>query len=499
MRYKYLLEKFQHVGIYHLILAIVTHFSMIMSFYIVISLANERKPPTMLCKENSSINGEFFICRQDDFCSGKFETMIDNEDSIKNWTFRYQLYCEREFYFRYLTSSVFLFAIFSALFMSILADKIGRKFSFKIEALGSLLSFIILYYEQNLFMIFLGVILNEMCSHIFNTSTLYCYEYFPSKYYIIMMTAQNISYGLIGLLSAIYADTYKDLQLILLIMIVFGIIVSIFALFFLTESPDWLINLYKHSKNLKTQEKYLEKLKNEFIYLTEFNHFYSPQKIQEELDNYKQAEFHLEPLHKCDDEENLNEHTFEEEKEHFFSYLSNNLKLPKFRRHFLLGIFLWIVNQVIFYCTLTNLSVLENSISNVSVLFFVSHILANLFVGIFSTFFGLKSSIYIFSWVTTAFLIGLIITYYNPPETIVLMILFFCFNFFGTFVGDAIYMFIPQLFEPNIRSTACSYAKVPAKILLVIAPFFLGQSPIILYYVFLILSVSAPIVMFFLI
>ena len=96
-------------------------------------------------------------------------------------------------FMKYLTSSIFIMAIISGS-MSIFADKYGINFSFQLESIGNFISFLFLYFGNNLYYIFSGVIINASFSYLHYTCTLYIYEYFSRDYITILNITHNLSH-----------------------------------------------------------------------------------------------------------------------------------------------------------------------------------------------------------------------------------------------------------------------------------------------------------------
>lgn len=510
-KYTIILDKFKIVGNYHYIMAICTHLSMVLGYFVILSLSVQKMTPKFLCSnKNENI---FNPCVMKEFCSGDYFTKIDEEESIKNWTYNHELYCEREVYFQYITSTIFFCAIFSALFMSILTDKFGRLFSFKFEVLGNFLSYVFLYYEANLPMIYTGVIFNEIFSHIYNTSMIYIYEYFPTNIYVYLIVFQNINYGLIGLISSTWAEYNKDAQFLIKLMMIFAIICLIFSYCLLTESPDWLLGMIQHEKDEKKRNGYIIQLEEAYKKMCQFN--YSREKALEEEENFnlkvEALQRFITPCNQHFEEHIKLEENMEEiqviaksSDKNIHLHHDNNISIltqfdKKFYKHFFLGVYLWIVNQILFYSTLTNLVVFEEKIENSTLLYFSSFIIANICVAIFSNVFGIKKLIiYSCHIMSIILLILFLITDCKKNfVTYLLPSLFFIFNFISTAVGETIYLFIPELFDSKIRSSANCYSKIPAKFILVLAPFILGSSIYRIYICFLVLTATAPVAMYF--
>lgn len=280
MKFSALLDRFKKPGLFHVLLAIVTHFAMIESFYIIIALSAERMPPVIACSSSSDSNTFGHHCTIVDYCRDPVNNSIDSSHSINNWSLRHHLYCNNEVYFKYLISTIFFCSIVSALTMSIIADKAGRLVVFRLEAAGCLFGFTLLYFDYSLAFVFVGVISVSLCNHLYNTSLLYIYEYFPWKLYIYLLTVQNISYGLFGLLINFYSDYYLETRTLFLGLVILSVLTFVYSLTYVTESPDWLISHYKYSYN----KDYLDKLRATYHYFVDFN--YRPENRQQKIEAF---------------------------------------------------------------------------------------------------------------------------------------------------------------------------------------------------------------------
>jgi hypothetical protein len=242
----------------------------------------------------------------------------------------------------------------------------------------------------------------------------------------------------------------------------------------LTESPDWLIHLYQLNHN---NDQYIKELKSDYEFLCKFN------KIDPDLYDFDYKIQMIDVLNTENDDE--------KQKKNFFSFISDYWKDRFYLRKFFLSIFLWIVNQIIFYCCITNLDLFGIVINGAYKLFFIANIISNILVGIFSSRIGLNNVVKYISWVTTLLLILL---YLNPFNMLTMQIIFFMFGLVGNFVGETIYLHIPELFPANIRSTSVAYSKIPSKVLLIVSPFIFRAALNYIYYIFIFLTALSPVI-----
>jgi hypothetical protein len=479
MKYSILLDKFKKLGRYHLLLAIVLNLSMIMSFYLILLVSVEQISPIAYCKFDKS----FSKCDINTACHLPPENWyIDTSNSVKNWKLQYGLYCENEKYFSYLTSLIFSCDVISILVMSIIADRMGRKFIFRLEVIGNLISFAVLYFEMGLVSIFVAVFINDIFKHLLSTCMLYLYEYFPLNYYYRIMSFHNVIYGFLGLLLTYYAEKYRDVSILTFCMLVNASLVFLFDIFLLAESPDWLLhNIEIHRDNYT----YLESLKEDYRFLCRFNGDNAEESLQEFDSDLRKLEL-------------LNYEEKPPVQKNFFKFLFEHLHDYNFIKHFMLSIYLWILNQVTFYLTLTNLDKFNMYFDNAYQVFFIAHITSNVLVGSFTHLIGLYNTIKYVTMVTSCFLLIMILVIVDVISLHVYLkySVFFMFSLLSSFVGESIYLYVPQLFPSKLRSTSSSYTKIPAKIFLALCPLILGNNILVLCFTFAVLAGFSPFVVF---
>jgi MFS family permease len=484
MKYTFILDKFKKLGRYHFLLAIILNMAMIMSFFVILVVSIEQIPPLVYCKTTT---GEFMKCDIKSVCiMPATEWYIDYTNSVDNWKLRYNLICDREVYFYYLTSLIFACDMLSILIMSIIADKVGRKFIFRLEVVGSLISYIILYIEPNLASIFIGIFVIDIFKHLLSTCLLYLYEYFPTNYYYIIVSIHNVLYGILGLSISYYAEYYKETKFLVLLMIIISTIVTIFDLFLLTESPDWLLNNIERYK-WDDKEEYLKRLTSDYKFLCKFN----GEKVNERLEEFEADLRKIEVL-------THNHEGNQKATKSFTKFLLENLKEKTYLKHFLLSLYLWILNQVTFYLSLTNLYKFNTYFEDAYQIFFIAHITSNVLVGSLTQKVGLYNTVTYVSMLTSIFLIAMVLIVSDAVHSGPMFnrFVFFMFSLLSSFVGESIYLYIPQLFPPNIRSTSSSYSKIPAKLLLVLCPLIIGGSMLTMLLMFTALAGFAPLVVY---
>ncbi len=188
-------------------------------------------------------------------------------------------------------------------------------------------------------------------------------------------------------------------------------------------------------------------------------------------------------------------HHHHKNEEGFFQFFKSVFRTKKVRAHFILSIFLWSVNHILYYSVITNLDRIENYINYSFEVYFFTQMFSNLFLAFVVKLVIPKNIIY-----TAAIcnLINIFFGFMYSENTLVLVFIFFVFTFLSGMINQSIYLFIPELFEAKIRSTCVSYTKFPAKIILMITPFIWGTNMAYLVIGFFIFIFLVPFLMFFL-
>lgn len=251
-------------------------------------LKNINDKPNDMTKQSKYVIDDYcnYLLNKNSNQNLNYELYIDEENSIKNWSYNYQLYCENEYKKNYITSLIFACSIISNLVMSVVADRYGRKFCFLFEAFGMLLAFVFLFLfgAHNFAILLIAIFGLQLFTHLFTVSYIYSYEFFTNKYYNWIFLLQSILFSFLGILIFYLVEYSKSLYYIELTAFVVSAIIFMLAYLYILESPDWLISKMKHVED-KVNEL-LEENEDDHITQEKFKH--NMKKINHFVD-----EFHL--------------------------------------------------------------------------------------------------------------------------------------------------------------------------------------------------------------
>ena len=168
--------------------------------------------------------------------------------SVNNWSYTYDLYCERDYYNIILASIPFLGSMIGTLFVLPLPDKYGRKKVFRISMLISLffhLNLLCAIGPIHLIIItFLGGIINALFAICFALFT----EFFLKEKIGILISIFNAVYPLFGIFLAFFFMFSNNWRYLYLITFISHSFYTYYIFKYFVESPRWL-----HSKGLKEE------------------------------------------------------------------------------------------------------------------------------------------------------------------------------------------------------------------------------------------------------
>ncbi len=168
--------------------------------------------------------------------------------SVNNWSYSYDLYCERDYYNVILSSIPFFGSMLGTLFLLPLPDKYGRKKVFSISMLISL------FFHFNLLcaigpihliiITFLGGIINALFAICFALFT----EFFLKEKNGILIGLFNAVYPMFGIFLAFFFMISKNWRYLYLITFISHCFYTYYIYKYFIESPRWL-----HSQGFKEE------------------------------------------------------------------------------------------------------------------------------------------------------------------------------------------------------------------------------------------------------
>ena len=217
------------------------------------------KQPQFLCREN--VNQNLTICNfeEEKFCNKEkypeFEYIKDKANSLYNWSYYFDLYCNNKKYIVLIGSGFFIGAIFGCIFITPLPDKYGRKIVIQIcLSISCILHFLILT-SFNSFLLSIYCIISGFISSIYGNFSLYVAEYIPKENSALSMSFIDAVYPFMGFVEAIFFLTINNWRILFLFTTILHIFATYFILKYLPESPKWLYDQGKINESLEMIKK----------------------------------------------------------------------------------------------------------------------------------------------------------------------------------------------------------------------------------------------------
>ena len=182
-------------------------------------------------------------------CNSAFYEITKNPSkSVNNWSYTYDLYCEKDYYNVILSSVPFLGSMLGTLFVLPLPDKYGRKKVLQISMSISLFfHFNLLFAIGPIHLIlitFLGGIINALFAISFALFT----EFFLKEKNGILIGIFNAVYPLFGIFLAFFFMFAKNWRYLYVITFISHSFYTYYIIKYFIESPRWL-----HSKGFKNE------------------------------------------------------------------------------------------------------------------------------------------------------------------------------------------------------------------------------------------------------
>ena len=200
------------------------------------------KLPAFLCKNE---NGEYTSCEfnKETFCTGKVDFIKDKKNSVDNFAYDLDLYCDREFFISIYSSLFFLGAMLSTVLMAPIPDKYGRKLVFQIlQVCLCIILFNNLFVFSPWQLAFL-YFSSGFCSYAYGMSSVIIAEYLPRNIANIIMTICNGSFSAVGVIVGIYFNIFNNKFFYLFIIFFAQAVFSYLTVRYFKESVIWLFSL----------------------------------------------------------------------------------------------------------------------------------------------------------------------------------------------------------------------------------------------------------------
>ena len=399
-----------------------------------------------------------------ELCNSSIYKIIKNrERSVINWSYTYDLYCEKETYITVITSIVFVGGMIGTLTITPLLDKYGRSLILKICVSISLILHLNLLFCTGVFHLIIINFLGGIINPIFSVGYALFTEFYPKSKNGILIGIYNAAYPLAGILFCFFFMISYSWRALYLITSLIHLYYTYLVFRYFLESPRWL-----HSVGNK--EKCLGTLTELALYNGRKEQWINFQNKNKDLINKLGTPF-------LEKDENILENKTELKK----SY--NIIQILQFKSQRILFIKLTIVSVCCsynYYGIILNLGKMKGNFYLNSIFAFLGECLCELVSGKLADKYG---RIFIFLCSCILGILGYIL-YLISPYFKFIFVFISMLGFAGIFNVMCIYM--PEIYPTKIRNITYSYSMFISRISPISVPILSQNFPNLIDYSFIV-------------
>ena len=404
--------------------------------------------------------------------SALYEITKNPLKSVNNWSYTYDLYCEKDYYNVILSSVPFFGSMIGTLYVLPLPDKYGRKKVLKISMFISLifhLNLLCAISPVHLIIItFLGGIINALFAICFALFT----EFFHKEKNGILIGIFNAAYPLFGVFLAFFFMFSNNWRYLYFITFITHCFYTYYIFKYFIESPRWL-----HSKGFK--EECIASLTEMAIFNGNEQKWYDFKNKNEELINKIGTPF----LEKEDKVKDNNKNNENKNKNYTICEI---LKFKSQRTVFIKVTVIIACSSYIYFGIILNLGKMKGNFFLNGIFAFLGEFSSELVVGELADRYG---RIKIFKY---CFIVGTFgfISYLIFPDYLKFLFIYISILGFAGF-WNIMSIYSPEIFPTKIRNITFSYASFAGRIFPMMVPILTKLMPGIIDYTFLLAGILA--------
>ena len=403
----------------------------------------------------------------DNLCNSTLYLLTKNPSkSLNNWSYTYDLYCERDYYNVILSTVPFLGSVFGTLFLLPLPDKYGRKIVMKISMLISLIFHFNLLFSIGpihlIIITFLGGIINALFAICFALFT----EFFLKEKNGILIGIFNAVYPLFGIFLAFFFMFSNNWRYLYLITCICHCFYTYYIFKYFIESPRWL-----HSKGFK--EECIKAITDLAIFNGTEKQWYEFKNKNEDLINKIGTPY-------LDQKVNISDKTKNEELKNKNYTIIDILNFKSQRNNFIKITIIIACSSYIYFGIILNLGKMKGNFFLNGIFAFFGELSSELVVGELCDRYGrIKIFKYCFIIGTFGFITYLIV--YDNLKFIFIYISILGFAGFWNIMS----IYSPEIFPTKIRNITFSYSSFTGRVAPMLVPILTKVMPQIIDYTFL--------------
>ena len=433
------------------------------------------KPPSFFVQKLKSDdpNKIYELEFSQELCDSSLYNITKNPSkSVINWSYTFDLYCDKEKYVTIITSIIFVGMMIGTLTIVPFIDKYGRSIILKICVSVSLLLHINLLFcigPNHLVIInFLG----GLFSTVFGIGYTLFTEFFPKNKNGLLIGIYNAIYPLAGILFCLFFLVSNSWRLLYLITLKYHIFYTFIVFRYFLESPRWL-----HSVGKK--EECIEALTKLAIFNNRQQQWLEFQNKNKDIINKIGTPYLEKSEEKNDNNKNELKKTY------------NIIQILQFKSQRNTFIKLTIINiscSYNYYGIILNLGKMKGNFYLNSIFAFLGEFICELISGKLADQFG---RIIIFECSCVVGVIGYVL-YLISPSFKFLFVFIAMIGFSGIFNVMTIYS--PEIYPTKIRNITFSYTSFISRLSPICVPIFTQKFPHFINYSFILSAIIAGLI-----
>jgi len=227
------------------------------------------KRPSFLCKEKESLE-IYHVCPERDLCKKDlFDYKKNPEESLINFAYDFDLYCEKSYIPPVIGTTFFCGGILGSILLSSIPDKYGRKDIYRILLIITLILHLNFFFAINEWHVLIIDLLLGISSYTISMSTLIITEYLDRSTAGIIMSLNNAVFPFAGILIGLFFLYVNKWRLLFFISSVLSLLCVFLSQRYFLESPRWLNSKNKFIETLDVFKE-IAKINNNEINFQKF-------------------------------------------------------------------------------------------------------------------------------------------------------------------------------------------------------------------------------------
>jgi len=253
-----------------IIIIIIIGFSILTNIYL-LQIPFILKSPILYVQEKNKNSTFTFLYSEDDiennYCnSDKYELKKDKKNSINNFAYNFNLYCNKIYFKSIIKLSLYIGIIISFFILNSFPDKYGREKLLKYLTIFSLFIQLNLIFNFGIIHTIIIYILGGFLSYNYQMCSYIIFEYIRQdlKEYIFILLKSI--FPIFGLLLWLFFYTINNWRILYIILFIINIIIVYITLKYFIESPVWLSIMGKRDELIENLNFIAEINNNLFIW-----------------------------------------------------------------------------------------------------------------------------------------------------------------------------------------------------------------------------------------